>query len=163
MLLTSHEPRVDRIELRPVRYQFGSVRGDYYDDNWLIITGAVATEAGRWSFTEPALLVDEARKLARWLRRAAGGWVPVSEPAADGELSPDLHFLEPLVAFSLADRAGDRLVLRVHLSLEAAPPWQPDDDGDEIHQFAIEIPCDAAALTAAADAWSAELAAFPAR
>jgi hypothetical protein len=162
VLLTSDDAR---IELRPVRYQFGSVCGDYWDDNWLIIDGSVATEAGRWRFSDPALLVDEGHKLARWLRRAAAGQVAVGERDADGEWWPDLRFLEPLLAFSVADRTADQVVLRVHLSAEAAPPWLLDEDGDgpEVYQYAIELPCDAAALTAAADAWAAELAAFPYR
>jgi hypothetical protein len=162
MLLTSDDSRID---LRPVRYQFGAARGDFWDDNWLVIAGKVATGAGRWSFTEAALMVDEAHKLARWLRRAAAGLVPVSELDADGELVPDLDFLEPLLAFSVAGRTGDQVLLRVHLSAEAAPPWSLDEDGDapEYYQYAIELPCTADALTTAADTWAAELSAFPPR
>ncbi|MGW4383941.1 WapI family immunity protein [Kitasatospora sp. NPDC004531] len=49
-------------------------------------------------------------------------------------------------------------MIRVHLSLEAAPPWAPDDD-----QYAVEIRTDPQALLAAADRWERALASFPTR
>lgn len=39
------------IDLRPLRYQFPTVMGDTYDDNWLVIGGSVPTPHGSWSFT----------------------------------------------------------------------------------------------------------------
>lgn len=50
MILSDH---ASRVELRPLRYQFSEIRGDEYDDNWLVITGAVTTPEGSWSFTGP--------------------------------------------------------------------------------------------------------------
>ncbi|MEU3823140.1 hypothetical protein AB0E74_26525 [Streptomyces sp. NPDC030392] len=152
------------VDLRPVRYQFATVRGDSYDDNWLVIEGTVTTPEGSWSFTDPCLLTDEGRQVSAWLRAVAAGTVDVTEPDAEGELSPDTWFIEPVVAFSLADRCeGGTAVIRVHLSLEAAPPWQQGDDGADIYQYVVEVRLDAAALLHAADEWDLSLASLPPR
>ncbi|MGC9441999.1 WapI family immunity protein [Streptomyces sp. WG5] len=152
------------VDLRPVRYQFATVRGDSFDDNWLVIEGTVATPEGKWSFADPCLLTDEARQVSAWLRAVAAGTVDVTEPDAEGELSPDTWFIEPVVAFSLAHRIeGGTAVIRVHLSLEAAPPWQQGDDGPDIYQYVVEVSLDAAALLYAADEWDLFLASLPPR
>ncbi|GGP78199.1 WapI family immunity protein [Streptomyces abikoensis] len=152
------------VGLRPVRYQFACVRGDSYDDNWLVVDGAVMTPEGGWSFAEPCLLTDEARQVSGWLRAVAAGTVAVTEPDADGELSPGMSFIEPVVAFSLVGRSeGGTAVIRVHLSLEAAPPWRQGDDGADVCQYAVEVRMDAAALLHAADQWDLSLAPFPSR
>jgi hypothetical protein len=147
-----------------VRYQFAAVRGDSFDDNWLVIAGTVTTPEGNWSFVDPCLLTDEARELAGWLRAVAAGAVAVTEPDAEGELSPDTSFIEPLVAFSLAGRSeGGAAVIRIHLSLQAAPPWQQGNDRAGIHQYVVEVRMDAAALLHAADQWDLALTSFPPR
>ncbi|MEU8942405.1 hypothetical protein AB0C97_30725 [Streptomyces goshikiensis] len=152
------------VDLRPVRYQFSSVQGDSYDDNWLVIAGTVVTPEGSWSFADPCLLTDEARQVSAWLRAVAAETVDVTEPDAEGELLPDTWFIEPVVAFSIADRIdGGTAVIRVHLSLEAAPPWQQGDDGADIHQYVVEVRLDAPALIDAADQWDLSLASFPPR
>ncbi|MEV7541123.1 hypothetical protein [Streptomyces sp. NPDC089915] len=152
------------VDLRPVGYQFATVRGDSYDDNWLVIAGTVTTPEGRWSFAAPCLLTDEARRVSAWLRAVAAGTVDVTGPDAEGELSPDACFIEPVVAFSLADRSENgTAVLRVHLSLEAAPQWERGDDGADVHQYVVEVGLDAAALLHAADEWDLSLAPFPPR
>ncbi|WP_405697723.1 hypothetical protein [Streptomyces sp. NBC_01185] len=70
-----------------------------------------------WSFADPCLLTDEARKVSAWLRVVAVGTVEETEPDAEGELSPDTWFVEPVVAVSLAHRiAGGTGVIRVSLS-----------------------------------------------
>ncbi|MBL3671562.1 hypothetical protein JL475_37970 [Streptomyces sp. M2CJ-2] len=147
------------VDLRPVRYQFATVRGDSYDDNWLVIDGTVMTPEGSWSFADPCLLTGEAHQVSAWLRAVAAGTVAVTEPDAAGELSPDTWFIEPVVAFSLGDRSeGGTAVIRVHLSLEAAPPWQQGDDGADIYQYVVEVGMNAAALLHAADQWDLSLA-----
>lgn len=156
--------RSSSVALCPLRYQFATVRGDSYDDNWLVIDGTVMTPEGSWSFADPCLLTDEARQVSAWLRAVAAGTVDVTEPDAEGELSPDTWFIEPVVAFSLADRSeGGTAVVRIHLSLEAAPPWQRGEDGADIYQYVVEIRLDAAALLHAADQWDLSLASLPAR
>ncbi|MEV7282447.1 hypothetical protein [Streptomyces sp. NPDC093111] len=152
------------VALLPVRYQFATVRGDSYDDNWLVIDGTVMTPEGSWSFADPCLLTDEARQVSTWLRAVAAGTVGVTEPDAEGELLPDTWFIEPVVAFSLANRSeGGTAVIRIHLSLEAAPPWQQGDGGADIYQYVVEVSVDAAALVHAADQWDLALASFPPR
>ncbi|OKI54640.1 WapI family immunity protein [Streptomyces sp. MJM1172] len=152
------------VDIRPVRYQFATAPGDSYDDNWLVVAGTVMTPEGSWSFADPCLLTDEARQVSAWLRAVAAETVDVTEPDAEGELSPDTWFIEPVVAFSIADRIdGGTTVIRVHLSLEAAPPWQQGDDGADIHQYVVEVRLDAPALLHAADQWDLSLASFPRR
>jgi len=87
----------------------------------------------------------------------------VTGPDVNGELSPDAWFVEPVLAFSLADRNEAGAVLRVHLSLKAAPPWQQGDDGAGIYQFVVEVQLDTAAPLQAADQWDLALASFPTR
>lgn len=147
-----------------MRYQFATVRGDSYDDNWLVIDGTVMNSEGSWSFADPCLLTDEARQVSAWLRAVAAGAVEVTEPDPDGELSPDTWFIEPVVAFSLASRIeGGTAVIRVHLSLEAAPPWQQGEDRADIYQYVVEVRLDAAALLHAADQWDLSLDSLPTR
>ncbi len=160
VLLSDH---THSIELRPLRYQFPGVCGDPYDDNWLVIGGAVTTPEGGWTFADPCLLTHDARRLARWLRAVAGGTVAVTEPDTDGELSPDLDFTEPVLAFGLADADEGTATVRVHLSMEAAPPWQQGDDGLGIFQYAVEVRIAPEALLEAVRQWELELADFPDR
>ncbi|MCX4789987.1 hypothetical protein OG369_28550 [Streptomyces sp. NBC_01221] len=160
MLLNDH---VSSVELRPVRYQFSAVRGDSYDDNWLVIEGAVTTPEGTWSFTDPCLLTDEARQVAAWLRAVAAGTVAVTGPDTEGQLSPDTWFVEPVLALSLADRGEGEAAIRIHLSLEATPPFQQGDDGTDIYQYFVEVRVGTAALLQAADQWEFALASFPPR
>lgn len=155
--------QANRVELCPLRYQFSVVRGDSYDDNWLVIGGLVTTPEGIWAFTDPCLLIDEARQVSAWLRAVAAGTVVVSGPDADGWLSPDTWFVEPPLAFSLAERSEDSAVIRVHLSMEAAPPWQQGDGGANIYQYFVEAQVDIAALLRAADEWDLALVSFPTR
>ncbi|MFF1299068.1 MULTISPECIES: hypothetical protein [unclassified Streptomyces] len=87
-----------------------------------------------------------------------------TEPDSEGDLSPDIEFIEPLLAFSLADRSEDgAVVIRVHLSLAASPPWQQGNDGADVHQYVVEVHMDTAALLHAADQWDLALMSFPSR
>ncbi|MFD8779238.1 hypothetical protein [Streptomyces sp. NPDC059916] len=154
---------MSRVELCPLRYQFPAAPGNPYDDNWLVVGGKVTTPEGTWSFDDPCLLTDEAREVAAWLRGVAAGTVAVTGRDADGELSPDTWFVEPVLAFSLADRSEEGAVIRVHLSLEAEPPWQQGDESTDIYQYAVEVRMDTDALLHAADHWDLALASFPTR
>ncbi|MER6152189.1 WapI family immunity protein [Streptomyces hirsutus] len=160
MLLSDH---ASSVELRPLSYQFPVVQGDSYDDNWLVISGTVATPEGSWSFTDPCLLTQEARQVSAWLRAVASGALEVTGPDAEGRLSPDTWFIEPVLAISLAARTDRGAVIRVHLSLEAAPPWLQGDDGADIYQYFVELRVDAAALLHEADQWDFALNSFPTR
>ncbi|MFJ5850868.1 hypothetical protein [Streptomyces sp. NPDC092903] len=100
--------------------------------------------------------------MSAWLRAVAAGTVAVTGPDAEGWLSPDTWFVEPVLAVSLADRSDSGAVIRVHLSLEAAPPWQQGDDGADIYQYFVELRLDTAALLREADRWDLALDSFPA-
>lgn len=83
-------------------------------------------------------------------RRREGGW------------SPSLTFMESVPAFSLASRSDGAVVVRVHLSLEASPPWRPDFEGDVV-PYEVEIELTEIELLRAADEWDRELLTFPDR
>lgn len=151
------------IELRPLRYQFPTARGNRYDDNWLVIGAKVTTAEGSWSFADPALLNDEAHEVTAWLRGAATGTVDATRLDAEGYVSPDTWFTEPVLAFSLAERGKAGALIRVHLSLEALPSWRQGDARPDIYQYFVEIQVDTAALLHAADQWELALASFPTR
>ncbi|MFF9126682.1 hypothetical protein ACF09J_25945 [Streptomyces sp. NPDC014889] len=151
------------IGLRPLRYQFPAACGDRWDDDWLVIGAEVTTPAASWSFTEACLLVDEAHELSRWLRAVADGRRPDAKADAEDQLAPDLCFLEPVLAFSQVRWHDGTGVLRVHLSLEAMPPWRQDDEDVDLYQHVIEIETDRAELMRAAEDWDQHLARFPRR
>ncbi|MEV8535841.1 hypothetical protein [Streptomyces sp. NPDC051211] len=155
--------QANSVELRPLRYQLAAAQGDRYDDNWLVIGGTVMTPDGGWSFTDPALLTHEARQISAWMREAAAGTVAVTRPDAEGYLSPDTWFNEPVLAFSLADRNETGATIRLHLSLEATPPWRQGDDRPDIYQYFVEVHVPTAALLHAADQWNLALDSFPTR
>ncbi|MEU8516614.1 hypothetical protein AB0C76_34265 [Kitasatospora sp. NPDC048722] len=153
-----------RLDLRPRGYQFGTARGEGFDDNWLVIAGAAAVPEGTWRFVEACLTTWEARGISRWLRAAAD---PALSPGA-------LDFTEPLLTFGLAAEqpADGRRLVRVRFALEAAPPWvdlddeDDEDDGDGDDEWpghTAEFLLAPAELRAAADTWDAELAPFPER
>ncbi|TXS48268.1 hypothetical protein [Streptomyces sp. t39] len=152
----------NRVELSPLRYEFPGVVGNRYEDNWLVIGADVTTPEGSWTFTDASLLVDEAHQVTAWLRGAADGSVAVTGPD-DGWMSPDTWFTEPVLAFSLAERTHDTLLVRVHLSLEALPPWHQGDDRPDIYQYGVDVRVRPGDLRAAAEAWADALDAFPAR
>jgi hypothetical protein len=148
------------LDLHPIRHQFpptpGSLRD--WDGNWLVIHGSVRTAAGEaWSFTDPCLTTWEARELHDWLTAAAAGRVaPTGAGAGEDDL---LTFTEPCLAFGVAALDGDRVVVRVHLSLEAAPTRT----GDELYAYSVPVELSRADLDAAARAWAADIAPFPER
>lgn len=144
-------------------YEFSVAPGNRYDDNWLVVAGTVRTRDGVWSFSDPSLLTDEAGEITAWLRGVAAGTVAVTGSDEEGYVSPDTWFNEPVLAFSLADRSDTAVVIRAHLSLEAAPPRQQGADRPSVYQYFVEVCLDPAALLRAADQWELALASFPAR
>lgn len=165
------------IELTPIRYEFdrveaGAGAGDW-DANWLVIDGTIRLGDGRtWAFSNPSLTTFEARRLTDWLQAVCADRVTpaatVAEAIADqSEAEGRLcAFLEPNLAFSLAAQAGGRVRLRVHLSLEALPPWLSDPDGPGrpgLFDYTVDVDTTTAALAQAAEDWATSLADFPIR
>ncbi|WP_406464307.1 hypothetical protein OH768_51160 [Streptomyces sp. NBC_01622] len=68
-----------------------------------------------------------------------------------------------MLAFSLAERSEGGALVRVHLSLEATPPWRQGDARPDLYQYFVEIQVDTAALAHAADQWELALTSFPTR
>lgn len=138
-----------------LRYQFGSVSGDGWDDNWLVVRGRVVTGSASWTFVDPALLVDEAEGLRDWLLRVSRGLeAPSSEPTA--------VFIEPNLAFGVAAYDDDdTATVRVFLAAEALPPHPAPGSSDDV--VTLELVVDRAHLAVAAQELSDELARFPRR
>jgi hypothetical protein len=157
------------VSLQPVRYQFpdmdsGSQDKEWdWDANWLIIRGNIKmADEKEWAFEDPCLTTREARELAQWLRGVAAGVViassfPISEP---GRLQ---IFTEPVIALSLEYRGEQRARIRVHLSLEALPPWFQEEDRPDVFEFFVSLDVDLDDLRHAADDWDGNLASFPER
>ncbi|MER6319072.1 hypothetical protein ABT237_35760 [Streptomyces sp. NPDC001581] len=83
--------RANSAELRPLRYQFATARGNRYDDNWLVIGGTMTTAEGTWSFADPSLLTHEARQVAAYLRAVPQGrclWAGDPSPPVPGSGAP---------------------------------------------------------------------------
>jgi len=145
------------LTLHPRRYHSpaGSGRDD---DEWLVISGHLRVGDRSWSFQDPCLRIDEAREFSAWLRQAAEGNVqpqPLPElPGQDWE--PSLWFTEPVLAFSVAARGDAGVVVRVHCSLEAAPPWLHDDQRSP-WGYAVVLRVDPVELLQAAAQWSYQL------
>jgi hypothetical protein len=148
--------------LRVDGYQFPAATNDL-DEQWLMITGEISLTGRSWSFTDPCLMIDEARALATWLHAAATGHIqPRQLPTGpDEEWTPDLSFTEPVLAFSLGS-GSPGLVFRVNVSLEAAPPWARGDQRAP-WGYAIDLQLSAPELEKAANEWTNDLGKLPQR
>jgi hypothetical protein len=133
------------VDVRPVRWQFPPGAGAW-DDRWLVIDGTVDLGGEAWSFTDPCLLIDEARELALWLRTAARHRIA------------SLSFTEPVLGFSVVAPRDDERVLHVEFAAEAAPPWLRAGK-----RYTAELRIRPGDLLATATAWSRELDALPGR
>lgn len=85
------------------------------------------SEGASWSFHDPCLTTWGCADLLAWLRSGSGGEIVAT--TAPNEEYGLLYFTEPNVAFSIAQSEVHTLVLRVHLSLESAPPHRETDLG----------------------------------
>ncbi|NCT92576.1 hypothetical protein GXB85_16705 [Cellulomonas sp. APG4] len=146
--------------LRPLRYEFPELaptEPDDWDANWLVLRGELHVPGHvPWSFEDPSLTTWDAAHLTRWLRRVASG------QAAPGRHAT-LEFVEPDLAFSLAAVEAGLVTVRVHLALEARPPWSPAPDDDVLDPYAVDVTTTCAGLARAVEEWEREVAAFPVR
>ncbi|TFD74884.1 hypothetical protein E3T54_13120 [Cryobacterium sp. Sr8] len=154
-----------RVVLHPAGYEFESVVGDDWEDNWLTIAGEVVSGEEEWSFRDPSLLVDDAIEIADWLERVAARLEEPTEVGESGDIDPSLAFTEPNLAFSVHNYGDDTAVIRVHLSAEALPPDRRGPNVDHIAEYAfwVEMQITLADAASAAATWRTELAAFPRR
>jgi hypothetical protein len=151
------------LTLHPLRYQLAAGTGPD-DDLWLVIGGHLRVGDRSWSFEDPCLRIDEAYELSAWLRQAAEGDVrPQPMPdRPEEDWAPSLRFIEPVLAFSLAARDEAGVVVRVHCSLEAAPPWL-DQDGRLPWGYAVTLRVHPRELRQAATQWAYQLDTLPPR
>lgn len=154
------------VELRPVRYEFGSptpqTDGAFdFDANWVVVEGHVRTVEGtEYTFRDPCLLTDEMRRISRWLRAVAAHRVPpMPLPVDESRL---LAFTEPNVAFSVSADHRNEVQIRVHLSLESGPPSLVAE-GLDLYEYFVELALTSEDLADAAARWDAEVAPFPQR
>ncbi|SDD28679.1 hypothetical protein SAMN05216410_3116 [Sanguibacter gelidistatuariae] len=152
-------------DLSLLRYQFGTsgMRLDW-DANWLVVAATIALPDSRsWSFVDPCLATWEARELEGWFRGVLSGIVEPA-PFVGGDDEHLLSFTEPNLAVSLARRDADSVTIRVHLSLEAEPPWLTGyADGGDLYSYFVEISSSLNDLASATEAWALDVAAFPER
>lgn len=85
------------------------------------------------------------------------------EQDVEGHLVPDLSFLEPVLAFSQVRWHDGTGVLRVHHSLDAAPPRRRHEENPGLRPYVVEVETDRARLMRAAEEWDQCLARFPLR
>jgi hypothetical protein len=136
------------LEVRVTGYQFPDAADPGKRFSWHMVEGAGHTPRGRWQVRYPALTCDETPRVSAWLRDAA---IDAGQP--------ELSFTEPNLAFRVADRFLDQVVLSIELDLEFSPPWERRRSAGDPFSLAIRVPRQG--LVAAADAWDQEAAPFP--
>ena len=96
-------------------YEHPNVTEDWWDSNWLIVNGKVATPDTSWRFVEPCVTTFELAGLAEWLQAVRDGTPP----------SPEYAFAEPNLLFSWSPLPAP--VLRVRFAHASAPSEGADD------------------------------------
>jgi len=103
------------LELSASGYQFPEITDDYWDSNWLMVSGKVQHPNGSWKFIDPCLTAFELEQLASWF-----------DDVPAGNADPDLgHFTEPNLQFSCI--LGPEPFIEVRIAHESAPPWLVGD------------------------------------
>jgi hypothetical protein len=159
MRIASHDASVT---LRPQDFQFSPQTWTDQWDQWLMISGHVQHHGRAWSFSDPSLLIPEARELGSWLGAVADGTIqsrPLRDSAGEDD-EPRLGFTEPNLAFDFGVGEESGLLLRCYFTLESAPPWLDHDDRLPPWGYVVDLQVDSAQLRRAADDWKAELAAL---
>jgi hypothetical protein len=152
------------VALDIVRYEFPSMSSsvdDDWDANWLVIRGEAFDGDRRWGFSDPCLTTWEARELTAWLRAVAGRRIQPRPLGEDGD--GGLTFTEPNLGLSLHSADANAASLRVHFSLESAPPWIDEEGRYDMYEFFLELTVPVHAIESAASEWESALSAFPAR
>ncbi|MCM0673268.1 hypothetical protein NCC78_00765 [Micromonospora phytophila] len=150
-----------RVRIRPVGYQPGveppidpeELTG--WDDWLLIETDARTADGQAWSHYDPCLTVQEAGRLAGWLRQQAE---TTSDPAPSSAV---VRFTEPNLTFRTRVLRRRRLVLTVEFSHESLPPWMPRRPLTAVYPLTLTVSADA--LGVAAEQWAREVEAYPRR
>lgn len=115
------EDGLTEIELRILQYQFPEIQCDW-DANWLTLGVRVRTADRRWSATDSCLLTWEAQGLVNWL----------SDLTTANQQDGGIDFLEPALAFHLAESGKDTLQLLVALRYGLLPLERRDSGWEEM-------------------------------
>jgi hypothetical protein len=150
----------DEFVISPLRYQFRwATLGK--DANWIVVRGMVRlTDRRAWSFEDPSMETQDLPKVEQWLRGLADGSVsPRGWDYYDARdpIHPVLDFLEPNLAFRLAERGDERCVIEVAFTAESHPESDPDGP------FYLRLDVSIQDVERAAAEWHEERQAFPAR
>ena len=141
----------DSFGLDILGYELADVQTDGGYD-WLMV-GIRACHRGRcWDARFPCLRWDEATQLSAWLDESAN-----NEPE-----QTEIGFTEPNLRFEYLSRDGDAVRLRVLLSAELQPPWQPCEPGQR-RDPRLDFECTLAALNSFARLVRERLAQYPKR
>jgi hypothetical protein len=149
--------------LLPAAYEFPDDSSAVLEFDWLVIEVNATTADGAWSSRDACLTTGDGPSIGEWLRSVTAGSIPVTLRDADGDITPDLTFLEPALAFSLAPSDDDLKHVRVHLTYGLAPPWLDVDERINMWKFFVEVAMTEAQILAAARSWETDLIAFPQR
>jgi len=133
------------VRLKILGYQFPNST-EYWDANWLNVSGLCCIEGREWSFVNPCLETFELRDLTTWLDKLSKG-----EP-----VNPSCSFMEPNLQFDVLDNS----TLQVCFDLECAPPWT--NMQTPAAERSIRVPI-GPQLAAASDVLRRQLSAFPQR
>jgi len=153
----------DLVELVPVSYQFETLPDDNWDANWLMIQGSVRLHGERWNFVDPALLVWEALELGEWLRQVSDDEVEVAVPDDDGELYPQVSFLEPNLGVAVVARTPAAVTMRFFFSHESVRPDLIPAVVKSRTDTSVDLTVGRSSIANAATDWLAELQQFPER
>jgi hypothetical protein len=150
------------ISVVPVAYQFPeSTSKDEFD--WLVIEVNAGAASGAWSAQDACLTASEAWKVGEWLSSVAAGEVAPTLAEEDKGITPSLSFIEPSLAFSVAQSDDGFRHLRVHLTYELAPPWLDEDEKLVPWEYFVVVAMSQEDVLTAARSWKSDLAAFPER
>jgi hypothetical protein len=144
------------LALSLVAYEFPEAPLDSFERDWLLVAVTAQCPKGSWSRQDACLLDGEAPMIAHWLRSAASGLTSPIQRDAENEGTPDLTFVEPALAFTLASSHSNLRHLRVHLTHGLAPPWLDVNEALATWQFFVELVMTDAELLTAADEWDKE-------
>lgn len=150
------------ISVSPVGYEFPDTETSTIGEvDWLVIDGQMVSASERWSIRTTSLSALDAVSLGEWLRQAAQGSIPVSDPDEHGLVGPSLMFVEPALGFSVQSHSNSDVTIRVHLGYDAAPPSIVDDDRLAPYVCIVSVPVTTVLI--AADVWTTEIQPFPHR
>ena len=142
----------NHLSLRISGYQFADSADVRKRFSWHMVNGSVNCAEGDWKFEWQALACDESARVSRWLRAVASA-------SLDGlDLPSPLVFTEPNLRFDAARTLCD-VTVSVWFDLEFQPPWRARRGAGD--PYLVEFKVTAFQLTAAADEWDIDVAAFP--